>query len=57
MPHELNSFKSKIDEERRLAYVAITRAKNLLKLFYLDERSRKSLHHLGFFQKFTKSKI
>ena len=43
MPHELNSFlKSKIDEERRLAYVAITRAKNLLKLFYLDERSKKS---------------
>ena len=43
MPHELNSYlKSKIDEERRLAYVAITRAKNLLKLFYLDERSKKS---------------
>ena len=33
MPHERNSYlKSKIDEERRLAYVALTRAKNYLKL-------------------------
>ena len=57
MPHERNSYiKSKIDEERRLAYVALTRAKNYLKLYYVDERSGKSFPPSRFLSEIFKTK-
>ena len=37
LPHSLNHGR-KLDEERRLAYVAVTRPKNFLMLSYADKR-------------------
>ena len=57
MPHERNSYlKSKMDEERRLAYVALTRAKNYLKLYYVDQRSGKHNSPSRFLSEIFKSK-
>ena len=38
LPHQLNKSFKKVDEERRLAYVAVTRAKQHLALTYAAER-------------------
>ena len=38
MPHARNHGHRGIDEERRLAYVAITRAKSFLMMTYADKR-------------------
>lgn len=46
-----------IEEERRLFYVAITRAKNKLYLFTMKNRNGKEVKHSKFYEEIKKFKV
>lgn len=55
IPHKKAVAKEEIEEERRMFYVAMTRAKYYLEILYIEDKQKKHLQHTRFIEHYKKS--